>query len=154
MGLKQIKKPNGEVYYIDEKGRRIFSTSTDNLNETVTRNIPDEELQKKVLLTTETNPLDINIGLRIDIISAECVFSSDLFEDFFQSNENEIRKGTKVAKDALKKAKQNVLRELRIEAINIGADAVIGVNLSYSEFYNKKKSMVLLLATGTAIKLK
>ena len=154
MGLKKIKKPNGEVYYIDETGHRVFSTSIDNLSETIAKNIPDEDLQKKVLLTTETNPADINIGERIDIISAESIFSSDLFEDFFQSGENEIHKGTKTAKDALKKAKQNVLRELRIEAINIGADAVIGVNLSYSEFYNKKKSMVLLLATGTAIKLK
>ena len=38
MGLKKIKKPNGEVYYIDEKGHRVFSTSTDNLNETKIRN--------------------------------------------------------------------------------------------------------------------
>ena len=154
MGLKKIKKPNGEVYYVDETGHKIFSTSTENLNETVTKNIPDEELQKKVLLTTETNPVDINISQRIDIVSAECVFSSDLFEDFFESSENEIYRGTKTAKDALKTAKQNVLRDLRIEAINLEANAVIGINLSYSEFYSKKRSMILLLATGTAVKLK
>ena len=153
MGLKKIKKPNGEVYYVDEKGHRIFSTNMDNLSETVARNIPDEELQLKVLLTTETNPIDININQRIGVISAECVFSSDLFEDFFQSSESEIYRGTKKAKDALKTAKQNVLRDLRIEALNLEANAVVGVNLSYSEFYNKKRSMILLLASGTAVKL-
>ena len=136
MGLKKIKKPNGEVYYVDETGHKIFSTSTDNLNETAARNIPDEELQQKVLLTTEANPVD------------------ELFEDFFESSESEIYRGTKTAKDALKTAKQNVLRDLRIEAITLEANAVIGVNLSYSEFYSKKRSMVLLLATGTAVKLK
>ena len=154
MGLKKIKKPNGEVYYVDETGHKIFSTSTDNLNETAARNIPDEELQQKVLLTTEANPVDININQRIDIISAECVFSSELFEDFFESSESEIYRGTKKANDALKTAKQNVLRDLRIEAITLEANAVIGVSLSYSEFYSKKRSMVLLLATGTAVKLK
>ena len=154
MGLKKIKKPNGEVYYVDETGHKIFSTSTDNLNETAARNIPDEELQQKVLLTTEANSVDIHINQRIDIISAECIFSSELFEDFFESSESEIYRGTKKANDALKTAKQNVLRDLRIEAITLEANAVIGINLSYSEFYSKKRSMVLLLATGTAIKLK
>ena len=154
MGLKKIKKPNGEVYYVDETGHKIFSTSTDNLNETAARNIPDEELQQKVLLTTEANPVDIHINQRIDIISAECIFSSELFEDFFESSESEIYRGTKKANDALKTAKQNVLRDLRIEAITLEANAVIGINLSYSEFYSKKRSMVLLLATGTAVKLK
>ena len=154
MGLKKIKKPNGEVYYIDERGNRVFSTSMDNLSETIARNIPDEELQKKVLLTTETNPVDINISERIDIISAESIFSTNSFEDFFQSGEDEIHRGTKSARETLKNAKQDVLRELRVEAMNKKADAVIGVNLSYSEFYSRKKSMVLLLATGTAVKLK
>ena len=154
MGLRKIKKPNGEVYYVDERGHRVFSSNMDNLSDTVTRNIPDEELQKKILLTTETNPANLNIGERIDIISAESVFSTNSFEDFFQSGEREIRSGTKSAQDTFKNARENVLRELRIEAINVNADAVIGVNLSYSEFYNKRKSMVLLLATGTAVKLK
>ena len=153
MGLKKIKKPNGEVYYIDESGHRIFSTNMDNLSETVARNTPDEELQKKVILTTETNPANVNISERIDIISAECVFSTNLFEDFFQSGENDVNSGTKSAQQILKNAKQNVLRDLRLEAINLNADAVIGINLSYSEFYNKKKSMAVLLATGTAVKL-
>ncbi len=154
MGLKKIKKPDGEVYYIDERGHRVFSTNLENLNETVTRNIPDDELQKKILLTTETNPSDLVIHERIDVISAECVFSAGLFEDFFLSGDDEIRSGTKSAQDTLRNARQNVLRELRIEAINLDANAVIGVNISYTEFYNRKKSMILLLATGTAIKLR
>jgi len=153
MGLKKIKKPNGEVYFIDEKGNRVFSTDIENLKDTIARNIPDEDLQKRILLTTESNPQDLLIRERIDIISAECIFSSHLFEDFFNSSEDEIRNGSKSAHNTLRRARQNALRELRIEAINIGADAVIGINLSYSEFSNRKKSMILFLATGTAVKL-
>jgi uncharacterized protein YbjQ (UPF0145 family) len=154
MGLKKIKKPNGEVYYVDERGRRVFSTSMDNLNEVKTRNIPDEDLRKKVILTTETSPIDLTINERIDVISAEYIFSANSFEEFFDSDEKDMHSETKFAQNVLKNAKQNALRELRIEAINLNADAVIGVNLSYTEFYNKRKSMVLLLATGTAVRLK
>jgi uncharacterized protein YbjQ (UPF0145 family) len=154
MGLKKIKKPNGEVYYIDETGRRVFSTSIDNLNEAKTRNIADEELRKKVILTTETSPIDFTINERIDVISAEYIFSTNTFEDYFDSDEKEMRSEIKLVQNVLRNAKENVLRELRIEALNLNADAVIGVNLSYTEFYNKRKSMVLLLATGTAVKLK
>jgi uncharacterized protein YbjQ (UPF0145 family) len=154
MGLKKIKKPNGEVYYIDETGRRVFSTSMDNLNEAKTRDIADEELRKKVILTTETSPIDLTINERMDVISAECIFSTNTFEDYFDSDEKEMRSEIKLVQNVLRNAKENALRELRIEALNLNADAVIAVNLSYTEFYNKRKSMVLLLATGTAVKLK
>ena len=154
MGLKKIKKPNGEVYYIDEKGHRVFSTTMDNLSESKVRNTPDEDLQRKILLTTESNPANIDIIERLDVISAECVFSNNLFEDFFDSSDNDVRSGSKSVQDTLRNARYKVLRELRIEALNLTADAVIGVNLSYTEFYNKKKSMILLYATGTAVKTK
>ena len=154
MGLKKIKKPNGEVYYVDERGHRIFSNSLDNLSETKIKNTSDEELQKKILLTTESNPINLDIIERLDIISAESVFSNNLFEDFFESDNRDIRSGTKSAHDAFRNARHNVLRDLRREALNLTADAVVGVNLSYSEFYNKRKSMILLFATGTAVKTK
>jgi uncharacterized protein YbjQ (UPF0145 family) len=154
MGLKKIKKPNGEVYYIDETGRRVFSTSIDNLNEAKIRDIADEDLRKKVILTTETSPIDLTITERIDVISAEYIFSTNSFDEYFDSDEKEMRREIKFAQNVLRTAKENALRELRIEALNLNADAVIGVNLSYTEFYNKRKSMVLLLATGTAVKIK
>jgi len=154
MGLKKIKKPNGEVYYVDERGHRIFSNTLDNLNETKSKNISDEDLRNKVILTTETNPIDLTINERIDVISAEYIFSTNSFKEFFDSDKNDIRSEKKIAQSILRNAKQNALRELRIEALNLNADAVIGVNISYTEFYNKRNSMVLLLASGTAVKLK
>jgi uncharacterized protein YbjQ (UPF0145 family) len=154
VGLKKIKKPNGEVYYIDERGRRVFSTSLDNLNEAKTRDIADEDLRKKVILTTETSPVDVAINERIDVISAEYIFPMNSFEEFFDSDDKDMNREIKFAQNVLRNAKENALRELRIEALNLNADAVIGVNLSYTEFYNKRKSMVLLMATGTAVKLK
>jgi hypothetical protein len=36
---------------------------------------------------------------------------------------------------------------------SLGADAVVGVDLAYSEFSGGGKSMLFVVATGTAVKL-
>ncbi|MBU1097057.1 MAG: heavy metal-binding domain-containing protein [Bacteroidetes bacterium] len=52
------------------------------------------------------------------------------------------------------KLRETVLRELRIEALNLGANVVIGVDLDYSEFSRQGKSMLCLVASGTAVIIK
>lgn len=42
-------------------------------------------------------------------------------------------------------------QELRKEAEELGANAVIGVRLDYSEFSGGGKSMLFLVASGTAV---
>ena len=54
----------------------------------------------------------------------------------------------------LRRARQTCLTELKKEAAAIGADAVIAVDLDYSEFSGGGKSMLFLVASGTAVKLK
>ena len=54
----------------------------------------------------------------------------------------------------LRDSRQTCLRELKIEAFELGADAVIGVDLDYQEFSGKGKGMLFLVASGTAVKLK
>jgi uncharacterized protein YbjQ (UPF0145 family) len=54
----------------------------------------------------------------------------------------------------LKDARTTCLRELKIAAIELGADAVIAVDLDYQEFSGKGKGMLFLVASGTAVKLK
>ena len=54
----------------------------------------------------------------------------------------------------LRDSRQTCLRELKIEAYELGADAVIGVDLDYQEFSGKGKGMLFLVASGTAVKLR
>jgi uncharacterized protein YbjQ (UPF0145 family) len=55
--------------------------------------------------------------------------------------------------DALRQAKKTCLAELRKEAREAGADAVIAVDLDYSEFSGHGKPMLFLVASGTAVQL-
>ena len=53
----------------------------------------------------------------------------------------------------LRDARKTCLTELRREALMIKANAVIGVDLDYSEISGKGKSMLFLVATGTAVRI-
>lgn len=53
----------------------------------------------------------------------------------------------------LKEARTAALDELRAEALALGADAVVGIDLDYSEISGGGKSMLFLVASGTAVKL-
>lgn len=65
------------------------------------------------------------------------------FRDFFggrsRSYENE-----------LKRARQQALRELEMNARNMGADAVVGVDVDYETI----GSMLMVIASGTAVTLR
>ena len=48
-------------------------------------------------------------------------------------------------------ASKTCLKELRQEALNLGANAVIVVHLAYSEFSGAGSTMLFLVASGTAV---
>ncbi|MFC1579546.1 YbjQ family protein [Thermodesulfobacteriota bacterium] len=53
----------------------------------------------------------------------------------------------------LRDARKVCLYELRREAFSLGANAVIVVDLDYSQFSGQGKSMLFLVASGTAVKV-
>lgn len=53
----------------------------------------------------------------------------------------------------LKDLRKTCLDELRMNAAEMGADAVIGVDLDYSEISGKNGGLLMLVASGTAVKL-
>jgi uncharacterized protein YbjQ (UPF0145 family) len=113
------------------------------------------ELSKRldaILLTTETVP-SIDITERIAIITAECVFGMHIFKDIGASFRDFFGGRNKAFQDALRDARKTVLSELRKEALDVGADAVVAVDLDYSEVSGGGKSMMFLVASGTAVKL-
>ena len=78
----------------------------------------------------------------------------NIFRDFFASVSDIFGGRSGATQKVLRDARRTVLAELKREALTVGADAVIGVDLDYSEFSGKMKSMLFLVASGTAVKLK
>lgn len=87
----------------------------------------------------------------IDVITAECAFGMNAFKDIFASLTDVIGGRSEAVQNTLRDARTTCLRELRMEAVRIGANAIVGVSLDYSEFSGAGKSMLFLVASGTAV---
>lgn len=105
-----------------------------------------------ILLSTEASS-DLKVVQRLDIITAEFAVGMGLLTDIFNAWRDVFGGRSKSYQNALKDARKAVLQELRREAHALGADAVLGVRLDYSEISGGGKSMLFLVASGTAVKL-
>lgn len=106
---------------------------------------------EKVILTTTPSLEGYEVEKTIEIITSECVYGMNLFKDLFASFSDIFGGRSNTIQNTLKQARVNCLNELKKEAISVGANAVIGVKLDYSEFSGQGKSMLFLVASGTAV---
>lgn len=112
-----------------------------------------EKQLSEIILTTEMAP-NIEIEKRIEIITAECAFGMNIFKDIFAGVRDIVGGRSKATQDVLRDARKMVLNELRKEAYAVGANAVVAVDLDYNEFSGGGKSMLFVVASGTAVKAK
>ncbi|MCH9020541.1 MAG: YbjQ family protein [Proteobacteria bacterium] len=111
-----------------------------------------------IILTTTFEVAGRRVQHEIEILTAECVYGMNIFRDFFAGVRDVVGGRSAATQKVLRDARRTCLTELRREALMIGADAVIGVNLAYSEFsgagLSGKTGMLFLVASGTAVKLR
>jgi uncharacterized protein YbjQ (UPF0145 family) len=121
-----------------------------NLRATIPGSDLIKEIESIVLTTTPTIP-----GLRVlrvvDVITAECVLGVNIWRDMLASLSDVFGMRSGAMQDELRTARQTCLKELRAEAFRLGANAVVGVKLDYSEISGGAKSMLFLVASGTAV---
>lgn len=127
--------------------QRQFVGEIDPVEQPVPKSVSDY-----IILSTEAAP-DLSVTTRLDIISAEFAVGMGLLTDVFNAWRDVFGGRSKSYQNTLKDARKAVLRELRDEAHELGADAVLGVKLDYSEISGGGKSMLFLVASGTAVKL-
>ncbi len=112
-----------------------------------------DELAKDLVVTTESSLSGYTVDERIEVISAECVFGMNIFKDFFAGVRDIFGGRSKSSQKVLREARQTCLTELRREALIVGANAIIAVDLDYSEISGDGKSMLFLVTTGTACRV-
>ena len=113
-----------------------------------------DKQRKDIILTTETIT-NLEITERIEIITAECVCGMNVFKDLLFAGVRDVVGGrNRSTQNALKDARKTVLDELKNEAFSLGANGVVGVDLDYSEMSGGGKSMLFVVASGTAVKIK
>lgn len=109
--------------------------------------------RETLLLTTTPSVPGREIAGVLDIVSAECAYGMNILKDFFSNVTDVVGGRSGATQGVLRDARRTVMAELRNEAFSLGADAVVGVDLAYSEFSGGGKSMLFVVASGTAVKL-
>ena len=106
-----------------------------------------------VTLTTAPSLDGHRVTETFDIVTAECVFGMNVFWDLFTGLTDVFGGRSASSQRVLRDARVACLSELRREADALGANAVIAVRLDYSEFSGGGKSMLFLVASGTAVRV-
>ena len=104
-------------------------------------------------LTTTHDVPNRNIRESLGIVSAECVLGINVFRDLLGGIRDIVGGRSGTHQKALREARESCLLELAEQATELGADAVVGVDLDYSEISGGGKGMVFLVASGTAVRL-
>lgn len=136
----------------------IFGKSEEKIQELIDNKQFDElptevidEIAKDLIVTTEFSMAEYKVTERIEVITAECVFGMNLFKDFFAGIRDIFGGRSSTSQKVLRDARRTCLTELRREALIVGANAIVGVDLDYSEISGDGKSMLFVVVSGTAV---
>ncbi|MBI4811681.1 MAG: heavy metal-binding domain-containing protein [Ignavibacteriales bacterium] len=103
------------------------------------------------MLITTTNMIE---GKRITkyhgLVSGEAILGANIFKDFFAGIRDIVGGRSAAYEEELRKAKDIAIVEMKQQAKELGANAIIGVDLDY-ETVGQTGGMLMVSASGTAV---
>ncbi|MBQ5819406.1 MAG: heavy metal-binding domain-containing protein [Bacteroides sp.] len=103
-----------------------------------------------MLVTTTSSLQDKRIIRYLGIVSGETIIGANVFRDFFAGIRDIVGGRSGSYEEVLRQAKETALKEMQQQAMAMGANAVIGVDLDY-ETVGSNGSMLMVTASGTAV---
>ncbi|HTF96141.1 MAG TPA: heavy metal-binding domain-containing protein [Cellvibrio sp.] len=105
-----------------------------------------------MLLTTTPTVEGKHITRYCGVVAGEAILGANLFKDFFAGIRDLVGGRSGTYERELQKAREIALQELQDRAREIGANAVVGIDLDY-EVLGQNNSMLMVSASGTAVVL-
>ena len=105
-----------------------------------------------MIITTTTSIEGRPVRDYVGIVTGEAILGANIFKDLFAGIRDIVGGRSGAYEEELRKARTIALEELAAAASQLGADAVIGVDLDY-ETVGQGGSMLMVTASGTAVRL-
>lgn len=86
----------------------------------------------------------------LGLVSGEAILGANIFKDFFAGIRDIVGGRSAAYEEELRKAKDIAIAEMKQQAIELGANAIIGVDLDY-ETVGQRSGMLMVSASGTAV---
>ena len=116
-----------------------------------------EELDQKrpgIQFVTTTSSIEgYKIEKYLGIVTYQAVHCTDIFSDIMAGFSDVFGGYSATYQKKLKEIENNVISELKKKAQQLGANAIIGIQLDFDEISRKGKGMLMLTAQGTAVKI-
>ncbi|MBE6283225.1 MAG: heavy metal-binding domain-containing protein [Mediterranea massiliensis] len=103
-----------------------------------------------MLVTTTSTLQGKQITRYLGIVSGETIIGANVFRDFFAGIRDIVGGRSGSYEEVLRQAKDTALKEMQQQAMAMGANAVIAVDLDY-ETVGSNGSMLMVTASGTAV---
>ena len=103
------------------------------------------------MFSTTTNNVEGHpVREYLGIVTGEVIVGANLFRDLFASITDIVGGRSGKYEDVLARARKEAISEMEAEAVRLGGNAVVGVDLDY-EVLGQKGSMLMVSASGTAV---
>lgn len=101
-----------------------------------------------MIITTTPNVEGKVIKEYRGVVFGEAVMGANIVRDFFASITDVIGGRSGAYESKLKEGSEVAIREMEERARRLGANAIVGVDIDYSEM---REGMMMIVATGTAV---
>jgi len=88
----------------------------------------------------------------LGVVTGEVIVGANIFKDLFAGIRDIVGGRSGAYETTLRSARDTAFQELEAEAVRLGANAVIGVDIDY-EVIGKEGSMLMVTVSGTAVRV-
>jgi uncharacterized protein YbjQ (UPF0145 family) len=105
------------------------------------------------MITTTTHNIEGRpVQQYLGVVSSESIIGANIFKDLFAGVRDIVGGRSGTYERVIEEARSNAMAELVQKAQNIGANAVIGIDLDF-ETVGTGATMLMVIATGTAVRI-
>ena len=105
-----------------------------------------------MIITTTPDVQDKKVRQYLGVVTGEAIIGANIFTDLLAGIRDIVGGRAGAYENALRRARDEALKEMEEEAQGRGADAILGVDVDY-EVLGKNNGMLMVSASGTAVKL-
>ena len=103
-----------------------------------------------MILTTTPTIEGKQIKDYLGVVTGEAILGTNFFRDFFANIRDVVGGRSGAYEKELGRAREIAFREIQEEALRVGANAIVGIDLDY-EVMGETGSMLMVSVSGTAV---
>lgn len=110
------------------------------------------ERGRPMILSTTTGLEGKRVVQYLGLVSGEAILGANIFKDFFAGIRDIVGGRSAAYEQELRQAKQIAIQEMMEQAMQLGANAIVGIDLDYETLGQQNGGgMLMVAASGTAV---